>query len=595
MADRFPVVALALLFLGAGLGCSGQVGPEGSASGAGGESGAGGAGGTGGVGGDGGAGGQGGLGGSLAACKSNGPGPAPLRRLSRREYGNTVRDLLGVTEANPALLFAPDAHAFGFDNIASAQSVSQLLAEQYDDASVSLAASAIMDLPKLLKCDPVALGEDACVRKFINDFGLRAYRRPLTTPEQTRLQALYTGAKPKYGFAAAVELVLQAMLASPNFLYRAEFGVAAMAAAMSGAASGATSGATSRAMPANAVRLNDYELATRMSYLFWGTMPDEMLFQAAAANRLGTQAELAAQAERMLADPRARETVGSFHTQWLELEELLNLTKDTRTNPTFRSALIPFWKREIETFLDDWAFKSDGRIESLLLADYTFANKSLAAFYGYPALASDSVFVKVKHDGKRMGLLTQAALMARNANSDQSSPVLRGKFIRETILCQELPPPPNDIEIKPPPIKAGQTTRERFGIHTQVATCAACHKMIDPVGFAFENFDAVGLYRVEDQGKPVDANAELLGTDVDGAFSGALEMSQRMARSELPRGCMITNWFRFANGRQETPEDDCSLALLKEQFKASNYNIRKLLVALTQTNAFVFKSAGGAQ
>jgi hypothetical protein len=497
--------------------------------------------------------------------------------LTRREYGNTVRDLLGATD-NPAAAFTPDAHALGFDNIASSQSVSQLLAEQYDDAAIGLAAAAIADLPKLLKCDPMAMGEDACVRKFVADFGLRAYRRPVTTAEQGRLVAFYMGSKAKYGFAPAVELLVQAFLSSPNFLYRPETSVVA----------------TSGTMPAAPVRLSAYETASRLSYLFWGSMPDDALFQAAAENKLGTPAELATAAERLLADPRARASVAHFHTQWLELEGLPNLTKDAKANPNFKAALLPLWKREIETFLDDWAFKADGKLETLLLADYTFANKTLSAFYGYAPLTSESTFVKIKHDGKRLGLLTQAALMARHANPDQSSPVHRGKFIREAMLCQDLPPPPNDIDVRPPPIKAGQTTRERFGIHTQVASCAGCHKLIDPVGFAYEHFDAIGQYREEDQGKPVDANAELFNTDVDGTFTGALELSRRLARSDMARGCVITQWFRFASGRQETAEDECSLALLKEHYKASGYSVRKLLLALTQTNAFLFKSAGGA-
>lgn len=508
-----------------------------------------------------------------AVCKAQTPGPSPLRRLTRTEYANTIRDLVGVTDS-PSVGFTPDAKALGFDNIAAAQNVSQLLAEQLEDGAVSLAAVLVQDVAKTLACDPVAMGEDVCIKKFIPEFGLRAYRRPLTPAETTRLNTFFGTQKTKYGFAPALELLLQVMLQSPHFLYRFEFGQVDMAAKV--------------------VRFSPYEMASRLSYLFLGSMPDAVLFQAAAANKLSTPAEVAVQAERLLLDPKARTTVASFNRQWLELEDIENLNKDVKAIPNYKSSLRPLWKRETETFLEDLIFKGDARLETMFQADYTFANRTLAAFYGYTGPASDARFDKVKHDDKRLGLLTHASLMARHSNADQSSPVLRGKFVREVLFCQELPPPPNDIDIKPPPIKAGQSTRERFAIHTQVALCAGCHRLIDPIGFAFENFDAIGQHRVMDQDRPVDANAELSGTDVDGKFVGALELTRRLARSEDVRTCAVKTWFRFSHGRHETTEDDCSLAILREQFKTSGGNVRKLLLALTQTPAFLYKNAGGA-
>ncbi len=508
-----------------------------------------------------------------AVCKTTNPGPSPLRRLTRSEYANTIRDLVGITDS-PSVAFTPDAKALGFDNIASAQNVSQLLAEQFEDGAVSLAAVLVQDVTKTLNCDPVAMGEDACVKKFIPDFGLRAYRRPLTAAEATKLSGFFGAQKAKYGFAPALELLLQVILQSPNFLYRVEFGQIDMAAKLT--------------------RFSPYELASRLSYLFLGSMPDALLFQAAVANKLSTAAEVAAQAERLLLDPKSHATVANFHRQWLELEDIENLNKDVTANPNYKNSLRPLWKRETESFLEDLIFKGDARLETMFQADYTFANRTLAAFYGYTGPASDSRFDKVKHNDTRLGLMTQASLMARHSNANQSSPVLRGKFVRELLFCQELPPPPNDIDIKPPPIKAGQSTRERFAIHTQVALCAGCHRLIDPVGFAFENFDAIGQYRVMDQDRPVDANAELTGTDVDGKFVGASELSRRLARSDDVRTCAVKTWFRFSQGRHETAEDECSLAIVREQFKTSGGNIRKLLVALTQTPAFLYKNAGGA-
>ncbi len=510
------------------------------------------------------------------ACKATTPGPSPMRRLTRREYGNTVRDLLKVTE-NPATGFAPETQSLlGFNNTAVTQAVSTVLAEQLEGGAASLAALAIKDMPKLLKCDSVVMGEDNCFRNFVSDFGAHAFRRPLTQPEKDRYFMFFSGHKAKYGFAPAVELVLQAMLQSPHFLYRVEFGVAA------------TAGATS-------VKLTHYEMASRLSYLLWSSMPDDALLQAAAENRLGTPAEIATQAERMLNDPKARPAIGGFYGQWLDLEGLESQTKDARIYPKFTPAMPALWRKETESFIDDLVFKGDGKLETMLQADYTFANKTLATFYGYTGPTTDATFDKVKHDGKRLGLLTQASVMAAQANENQSSPVRRGVFIRESLLCQHPVPPPDDLMVTPPAIKASQTTRERFSIHTTVPLCAGCHKQLDPVGFAFENFDGIGGYRTTDQGKPVDASGELVGTDVDGTVTGAVELSKRLAGSEQVRSCVVKKWFQYGHGREDTAEDTCSLEILKGQFKATGGNLKTLLLSLTQTPAFQFKTVGGAQ
>ncbi len=509
------------------------------------------------------------------ACKATTPGPSPIRRLTRREYGNTVRDLLIVT-ANPATGFAPEAQSLlGFNNTAVTQAVSPILAEQLEGGAASLAALAIKDMPKLIKCDTVSMGEDNCLRKFVSDFGTRAFRRPLTQPERDRYFAFFSGHKAKYGFAPAVELVVQAMLQSPHFLYRVEFGVPA--------AAGATS-----------VKLTHYEMASRLSYLLWSTMPDDALLLAAAENRLGTPAEIGTQAERMLSDPKARPAIAYFYNQWLDLEGLENLTKDNKVYPKYTTAMPALWKKETESFIDDLIFKGDGKAETLLLADYTLANKTLATFYGYTGPTTDATFDKVKHDGKRIGLLTQASIMAAQANDDQSSPVRRGVFVRESLLCQHPVPPPDDLMVTPPPIKASQTTRERFSIHTTLPLCAGCHRQLDPVGFAFENFDGIGGYRTMDQGKMVDASGDLVGTDVDGTVTGAVELSKRLAGSDQVRSCVVKKWFQYGHGREDTAEDMCSLEILKGQFKASGNNLKTLMLSLTQTPAFQFKTVGGA-
>lgn len=507
------------------------------------------------------------------SCQTPAGGPSPLRRLTRVEYLNTLRDLLGTADV-PAVVLAPDSVALGFDNIASVQSVSQLLAEQYETAAATVAADAVRTLPALLKCDVAAMGEDPCVRRFIADFGLRAYRRPVTPAEAMQLFALYAGLKPKQGFSGAIETLLQGILMSPQLLYRLE-----------------VSGSAPRgAGPFE--KLTPYEMATRLSYFLWASLPDEALFAAAAANQLETPAQIAAQVGRMLADPRARAAVGRFYQQWLDLGGLESVGKDSKAYPTFKPNLLDLWKRETVTFVDDVLFKGDAKLKTLFTADYTFANKSLADFYKFTGPTSEAQFDRVGLDANRLGLLTQASFLARRANPDQSSPVKRGVFVLESLFCVDVPSPPANIEVKAPQVQPGQSTRERFAIHTESPVCGGCHKLMDPIGFALENFDGIGRYRTMDQGRAVDANAAIAGTDVDGAFTGALELARRVGRSEQVGACVVTNWFRFTHGREETPQDTCALETLKEQMKVTGGDLKRLIVALTQSQVFLNKTGG---
>lgn len=508
------------------------------------------------------------------ACQMPAAGPTPLRRLSRTEYINTLRDLFGAAGA-PAVTLTPDPVSLGFDNMAASQSVGQLLAEQYETTAAAYAAAGVKMLPALLKCDVAAMGEDACARRFLTDFGLRAFRRPLTMAESTRWFAFYAATKTKHGFAPAIETLLQGILMSPQLLYRSEVG---------GPAPGAG---------AVFAKLTPYELATRLSYFLWASLPDEALFAAAAANQLQTPAQVAAQAGRMLADTRAHVAVGRFYEQWLEMDGLENVTKDSKVYSSFKPSYLDFWKRETSTFIDDLVFKGDAKLKTLFSADYTFANKTLADLYRLTGPATDTDFERVMHNGNRLGLLTHGSFLAKHANTDQSSPIKRGVFVRESLFCAAVPPPPSDVEVKPPEVTPGQTTRERFKIHTESVACGGCHKLIDPIGFAFENFDGIGRYRTTDQMRPVDANAELVGTDVDGPFTGALELARRVARSEQVSACVVTNWFRFTHGREETPQDACVLDTLKEQMKATGGDLKRLIVALTQSQLFLNKTGGG--
>jgi hypothetical protein len=495
------------------------------------------------------------------------PGPSPLRRLTRHEYDNTIQELAGDSSA-PAREFPPEARALGFNNIADAQSVTTLLAEAYKTAAEGVAERATVDLNGLLGC---AETESACIDSFIQRFGTRAYRRPLAAAEAQRLRAVFDWGQQNESAREGVEMVIEVLLQSPDFLYRPELGAEEAAPGI--------------------VRIASYEMATRLSYLLRGSMPDQLLLDEAAADRLRTPEQIRAQAERLLAEPKARDTFKSFHQQWLDLERVAGLERDGSIYPGYTDAVPELLGKETEAFIDHVIWEDGGRLSTLLTAPYTFVNPALASFYGMPAPAGDA-FSKVQTDAtRRIGLLTQASVLAVHAQPLQTSPVHRGKFVRESLLCQFLPPPPANLVITPPELDPGLTTRARFAQHSADLACAGCHEQMDPVGLGFEHFDAVGRWRDTENGLPIDATGKLVRTDVDGNFDGAVELAQKLASSEQVADCMMKQWARFSYGRSETVEDACSLEKARVEFVAAEHDIKRLVVALTQTDAFLYRKA----
>lgn len=501
------------------------------------------------------------------------PGGAPIRRMTRFEYNNAVRDLLGDT-TRPADSFVAEEEALGFNNQATALGVTQLLAEQYMEASEGIAARAAKDWSKLLPCDPAKTGQDVCAAKFILAFGKKAYRRPLAEAESARLQALYAWGKQQYDFSTGLGLVVQAMLQSPRFLYRVEMGMPDPLVGQP-----------------EVTALDSWEVAARLSFLLWSSIPDDELFAAAEAGALGDAASIEKQARRMLEDPRARDAVANFHEQWLGLGKIGTLNKDAAIYPTYTPALRPLWEKETLSFLDHVVFDDEqGDVKTMLTAPYSMMNAELAAFYGVSG-PKGAGFERVDLDPtQRAGLLTQASLLAVNSKPNQSSPVHRGKFVRERLLCQTLAPPPNDVNIQPPEVDPTATTREKFSEHSSNPACAGCHRLMDPIGFGFESYDGIGQFRAQDHGLPVDATGELTGTrDSDGAFDGAVELAARLGESADVRECVATQWFRFGYGHGEEKADACAMTQLQEAFRAAGYNVKELLVALTRTDAFRYR------
>ena len=485
-----------------------------------------------------------------AACAAQpSPGAAPLRRLTQSEYNNTVRDLLGDT-TQPASAFPPDQQIGDFTNTAVALTVPPLLAQAYQTAAEQLAGTAVSNLTALVGCDPVQIGEDACAQQFVQTFGKRAFRRPLTADEQSGLVTLYQANRSGADFTNGVRSVVEAVLQSAPFLYRVEFGD--------------TTGAIGTSTPP-VVPLSPYEMASRLSYFLWGSMPDDTLLAAADAGQLTTPDQIAGQVGRMLADAKAKPAVEQFYTQWLTLDDVGSIAKDPTTYPEFTPTLQAAMRAETLAFVDWVMWQGDGRLSTLLTSPTSFVNAELAAVYGVAGVTGAALQQVQLDPAQRSGLLTQLSLMTLLGKPDRSSPVLRGKFVRERLLCQTISPPPSNIVITPPAITPGVSTREMFTMHSQVEPCKSCHALMDPIGFGFENYDGVGKWRAVDRGAAGGCVRNALVDRRRRIFDGAVGLAAKLAQSREVSDCMVTEWFRYAFGRGETADDGCSLDSMRRR------------------------------
>lgn len=289
----------------------------------------------------------------------------------------------------------------------------------------------------------------------------------------------------------------------------------------------------------------------------------------------------------MLQSPQARETVASFYADWLGMGSLERLSKDEPRFPNYRSDLRAQLGEETQRFIEDVFWNQDANIRTLLTAPFTFLNGPLATFYGV-GVVTGPAWEKVSLAGSpRAGLLTQASFLALNAKSNQSSPIHRGAFVREQLLCDELPSPPAGLVIEPPALDTNLTTRERFALHSNKPECAACHTLMDPIGLGFERFDAVGSYRDHENGRAIDESGAINGSDIEGPFTGPLELSNRLAQSRQVQSCVVTQWYRRAFGRHEVDADHCAIQALDQRFEQVGFDVKKLLLEIVQSPAFL--------
>jgi len=501
------------------------------------------------------------------------PGRAPVRRLTRFEYNNTVETLLGDT-TQPGNSLPSEVLGNGYGNDADKQPVSSFLAEQYGIVAEDVAGrSAATLLATAAPCYSTATvdTEEACARSFIETFGARAYRRPLQPAEVDELLALERVLRAENTFEVSLTSVVETMLQAPDFLYRLEFG-------------------TPDAANPSLLRPTGYEMATRLAYMLWGSMPDETLVTAAASGELSTAEGVRSHATRMVENvDRMRPVVRYFFDHFLPLNTLTDLARDAVQFPTFSATIGGLMREETQLFLEYVIFQGPGDWPSALTAPYTVVNDQLANFYGIAGVTPGGQWEVAPVDTtKRLGLLTQGAIQAGTTISNFTNPVRRGVFLLRNIMCVDLPDPPEAIagSITPPDPASRATGRERYSQHSEDVTCRNCHGVMDPPGFALENYDAVGLWRDQENGVTIDASGEL--PYLPAPFSGPIELVTQLAASELTQNCFAENWLNYAYGKTLGREDTCTQATVETAFAQSGYNVKALLLALTQTDAFLY-------
>jgi hypothetical protein len=332
-------------------------------------------------------------------------------------------------------------------------------------------------------------------------------------------------------------------------------------------------------------------MATRLSYLLWGSMPDPRLLDVAAQNQLDTKEQVKAQAELMLQDPRAHDVVRYFTDTLYGIGGLDGLERAVEVFPTFNTSLGPLFRQETERFIEDVVWNGAGDFATLFNAPYSFVNGPLATFYGFPGVTGEA-FQRVERDPtRRLGLLSHASILASTTPGSRNNPVVRGKFIYEELLCGHVPSPPVGLNVKEPPPDPTRTTRERFAAHREMEPCKSCHVMLDPIGYGLENFDGVGLWRDTENGKQIDATGELPSLDLAGPFNGPAELAKKIAGSQDARNCFADKWLSFAYGRVPGDQDACTRSQLQSAFQAANGNVKALLLAAAQTDAFLYLPA----
>lgn len=502
-----------------------------------------------------------------------------IRRLTHSQYDHTVRDLLG-DQSQPAANFPKEDFISGFKNQVEAQGVSPLQAEAYAKAAERLAAAAFRggDHRGLLPGTPSSPTDSALAQNFVRQFGLKAFRRPLAGDEvELYSRLLLTEAARQIDFQKGASLVVEAMLQSPHFLFRIERGG----------------------------QHRPYEVASRLSYFLWDTMPDDELLAIAARGELTSKQQIESLARRLLADPRAKPAFDEFLAQWLRFDRVLSATRDRRRFREFNGELAASMLEETRQLFQHLVWNDQNFLE-LFTADYSFLSSDLARLYGLPAPPEEFVRVAYPPDSGRSGVLGHGSFLVLTSKPAETSPTSRGLFVRNQFLGQEVPPPPPGVDTTLPNITedAPLTNRQRLDIHLNNESCAGCHRLIDPIGLALEQYNAIGAFQPKMSlqfGSRGDASRGRRPTtielDLDTAgfiqgvensdFTSPKELGRLLANSKAAQKCIVKMLFRYALGREESASEQPILEDLLAKFRASGYRFQELVVALVTTDSFL--------
>jgi len=496
------------------------------------------------------------------------PGKPTVRRLNRTEYDNSLRELTGL-DLHLGDDFSPDASSYGFDNIGEALALSPVLVEQYHAAARKLLSELVDGKAK----HPEAFqrvffargdGKDSA-RQIVERFATRAFRRPADPGFIDRLLGLYDKARTKgQGHEASIRPMLTAVLISPRFLLRLE---------------------TVRPDVKGPYPVDDYDLATRLSYFLWSAPPDGELLALAAKNALGTPEMLETQTRRMLADPRSQALVDNFMGQWLQLRGLSTHLPDAKKFPQFTDSLRGAMRKELALFLGE-IVRKDRPLTEVVDADYTYVNEELARHYGIDGIQGPEMRRVTLKDRRRGGVITSAAVLMLQSDPERNNVPRRGNYIAASILGTPPPPPPPDIPALEESKKAGKelTLRQLLDLHRSKPECFTCHSRIDPLGFSLENFDAIGRWRDTEAGAPVDASGVL----PDGkTFSGPVELKQILiSRKDEFAKTLTTNLLIYALGRGLRREDDCVIQAAQAAAAKQDYRFSSLVVTVVRSFPF---------
>jgi hypothetical protein len=513
-----------------------------------------------------------GVGGDLPLpCPGSEPPDLPLRLLADYELANELQQLDAEPDtqaraATASRLFRDDEPDIATSQFVTAQS----------DLARRVARDVASDSSKLESLTGCVIADEASCRKQVIKFVLRRLFRGLGSAEsENELEATFDAGQSLGGdFESGIQAVLEVALQSPEFLYRFELGRPA----------------SDRDAPW--AEPTDLEMASRLSFLIWDAGPDDALLAAGEAGELSAPESIEAQARRMLEDPRAARPVARFYGELLGANPPSFF--DTTANPDFTPAIYDLMRQELSHFVVDATFNGAGDYQALF-APYTFVSNPLAQFYAYQAFSAEE-FHRVDLDPARYaGLLSMGAVLTTGSRAF-SNPTRRGYSLSRGLLCVEVPPEPPDVPIGPPDPPGGAlTTRQRFEQHASDPVCVGCHQLMDPIGFGLEHFDATARWRDTEQGLPIDSSGSVMLEEGAVAFDGAPALARALIDSSGTRDCYITQWQRFAFGRHEAEASQCSHSDLREAFSSSADNVRELLIALTQTESFRYRSVQEGQ